>query len=218
MVQHVQRRPQGALSEDVLGDAGVVAVLDAGELLHGAHRVAVGHGRDHEHDVPERREDNHLEHGLFAEQRATSLAVAADEYVQIVRQVRADVPKVGTVEAPPDLVPHAVHTEASPINDSAVQLPSLVAPEVGIVRVHVHVPQGNIVWIRVLPVLDLAPIGIPRHEGVHELLPECLGGDALWEERPRDHGHKLIGGLQLPLDALGLLARARVGVRAPSLW
>ena len=74
---------------------------------------------------------------------------------------------------------------------AAVQLIARGAPEEGVVDVQVHVPQGHVVHIEVLPILDLPGIGVQRHEALEELLLKGLRLHVAGEEHRGGLGDEL---------------------------
>mmetsp|Transcript_59107 Transcript_59107/g.185492 ORF Transcript_59107/g.185492 Transcript_59107/m.185492 type:complete len:331 (-) Transcript_59107:533-1525(-) len=217
MVHHMQRRPQGTLAEDVLRDARVVAVGDAGKLLHGAHSVAVGDGSHHKHSVPHRGENDHHHHDIPVDSGASGLMIRFNEDVDVLPQVDANVFEVRAVDAPPDFVPYAADTESSPVDNPAVEGPVLVTPEVRVVRIQVHVPQGDVIGVTVLPELDLLSVRIPGHQRGHEPRLELLRGCVLGEERSRNLRDELVRILELPPAAGSVFTSDAGGVHAPGL-
>mmetsp|Transcript_42543 Transcript_42543/g.108098 ORF Transcript_42543/g.108098 Transcript_42543/m.108098 type:complete len:283 (+) Transcript_42543:280-1128(+) len=192
-----------------------MSVLNRGPLLDGAHLEAVRHCSHHEHHVPERGHQDVLLEQVLVELRAATLPVRCYEVIDVLPQVAPKLVKVCAIEGPPHFVTKRTSSEATPIDDAALQLASVVPPEVSVVCVQVVMPQCNVVHVVVQPILQFGAVRRPCHHGVHELVLESLRCDVLWEDNPCRFCDELDGLVQSVLQHCRRLSRSLRRIHAP---
>mmetsp|Transcript_27249 Transcript_27249/g.74949 ORF Transcript_27249/g.74949 Transcript_27249/m.74949 type:complete len:260 (-) Transcript_27249:769-1548(-) len=141
--------------------------------------------------------------------------VHVNEELEVIGEVPLERLVVAAVQPPPELVTHAAHAHVAPVKDPTVQPAGLVAPEVSVVHVQVHVPQGDVIVVEELPVVDLCLVRRERHHRAPELVEERVLGHVLLEQHladVRDEGDRKV---DLALEHPRILTGGPIWIHAP---
>mmetsp|Transcript_20722 Transcript_20722/g.65597 ORF Transcript_20722/g.65597 Transcript_20722/m.65597 type:complete len:471 (-) Transcript_20722:439-1851(-) len=172
--------PQGTLAVHVGVDALVIPVLNGRPFLLGAHLVDLTHGSEELDQLLEGCEDEHGLQPVDVQLRPATLHVGLDKRFEIGHEVLLHDLEVLAIEPPPELVAHAHRAQAGPVDDAATEPVLLVAPEVGVIHIHVDVGEGNVVGRGVLPAVDLVGVGVHQIQRRPELIEEGIVSAIAW--------------------------------------
>mmetsp|Transcript_87432 Transcript_87432/g.270707 ORF Transcript_87432/g.270707 Transcript_87432/m.270707 type:complete len:306 (+) Transcript_87432:198-1115(+) len=208
--------PQRALPLDVLGDAGVPAVLDGREVLLRAHPVDVRHGGDEAEELLQGGEHKLQSEHLLVHLRAAVLLVRLHKACQVAVQVLGEDVMISAVEPWPQFVAQPLCAHVAPVKDAQIQLTLLITPEVRIVNVQVVVGKGYVLLIGVAIPNRLGGVGIQGHHHLLGLRLKGLGLHVAREQRLRRVPNEIPCHLKLLLENLRRLPCA-AHVHAPTL-